>query len=214
MTTTTTDTDRRDPFDLLGLAVLNTAWYVLIGAAVALRWALLFPVISVPVVLSLTAGVLLGWPVGAVSAVTFTAGLLLWQRKRPELFARWVTRRARARFLTWWRYRRRWVRLMRACGLAVLFDDRTMIPHLLSVEIGETCDRVRVRMLEGQCPADYDNRTDRLAHAFRAQQCRAVLAGPGIYELTFRYSDALADTIVLPRVDHWTKPAEHREEAA
>lgn len=206
----TTNTERRDPFDLLGLAVLNTTWYALLGLAVALHWAILFPVISAPVALSIAVGVVFGWPVGVVSAAWFTTGIMLWRRRRPEMFERWVTRRARARFLTWWRYRRRWARLMTACGLRMTYDNGTMVPHLLSVDIGETSDRVQVRMLEGQCPNDYENRTEHLAHAFRAQQCRAVLAGPGIYELTFRYADSLAETVVLPRVDHWTKPIEQR----
>lgn len=198
--------DRKDPFDLLGLAVLNIGWYLIIGAGVAIHWAILFPPISVPLALAITAGVLFGWPSGLALMVVFTAGIMLWRRRRPEMFERWITRRARTRFLTWWRYQRNWARLMKACHLAITTEGRTLTPRLLAVEIGHATDRVRLRMLEGQAPADYEHRTDHVAHAFKADQCHASIIGPATVELTFRHGDALADAVVLPRVDHWTKP--------
>ncbi|MGW4067196.1 hypothetical protein [Nocardia grenadensis] len=208
--TTTISTEggsrRRDPFDLLGLLVLNTGWYLLAGAGVAVHWAILFPVISVPLVLAVVAGAWCGWPVGAATALLGATGLAWFRRDRPELFARWVTDRARIRFLTWWRYRRNWARLMRACHLTVTSESRTFTPKLLAVGIGTATDRVRLRMLEGQNPADYENRADSIAHAFKAEQCHASIVGPATVELRFRFGDALADTVLLPRVDHWTKP--------
>ncbi|MGK8508193.1 hypothetical protein ACRS5S_09060 [Nocardia asiatica] len=147
-----------------------------------------------------------GWPVGLATAGVSVAGLVLWQRQRPQVFDWWVTRRARTRALTWWRYRRRWGRLMTACHLSIARGDRTLIPRLLGVEIGPATDRVRVRMLDGHCPADFENRVSHLAHAFGALDCRATITGPGTVELAFRRSDALAATVILPRVDHWTDP--------
>ncbi|MEU7764541.1 hypothetical protein AB0B25_05410 [Nocardia sp. NPDC049190] len=200
--TTDTRTTRLDPFDLVGLALLNTVWGIVIG----LWWLILFPVISIPLALTAAAWVVLGWPFGVAAAGVSVAGIMLWQRMRPEMFERWVTQRARTRYLTWTRYRRRWAKLMTACHLCITQDDRTFIPRLLDVRIGTAVDRVRVRMLDGHCPADFENRVSHLAHAFRALECRATITGPGTVELVFRHSDALADTIVLPRVDHWTKP--------
>jgi hypothetical protein len=121
------------------------------------------------------------------------------------MFDRWVSRRARTRFLTWFRYRRRWAKLMTACHLSIDRNDRTFIPRLLSADIGPATDRVRVRMLDGHCPADFENRVSHLAHAFGALDCRATITGPGTVELAFRRSDSLAATVILPRVDHWTK---------
>lgn len=210
-TTTTTVTtgaqQRRDPLDLLGLAVLNTGWYLVIGAGVAIHWAILFPPISVPIVAAVGVGVLVGWPSGVAVAIACTALLLLWRREHPDMFARWVTDRARTRFLTWWRYRRNWARLMKACHLTVNFGTRTVAPKLLAVGIGDSTDRVRLRMLEGQCPADYEHRVEAIAHAFKAEQCHASIVGPATVELRFRFGDALADTVLLPRVDQWTEPA-------
>ncbi|WP_330233951.1 hypothetical protein OHA40_16750 [Nocardia sp. NBC_00508] len=201
-TRTNTRNTRLDAFDLFGLALLNTLWGIVIGA----WWLALFPMISVPLALTVTAWVLMGWPVGLASTAVSVAGLLLWQRARPEMFRHWVTQRARTRFLTWHRYRRRWVKLMQACHLSIDRNDRTFIPRLLDVQIGTVTDRVRARMLEGHCPADFENRVEHLAHAFGALECRATITGPGTVELAFRHSDSLAETITLPRVDHWTKP--------
>ncbi|MEU4316622.1 hypothetical protein [Nocardia sp. NPDC024068] len=197
---------KRDPFDLIGLAVLNTGWYLLLGWAVAIHWALLFPVISAPIALALTAGVVFGWPIGLATGLA--GGLLVagFRRRFPDLFARWVTDRARSRFLTWWRYRRNWARRMKACRLTVTTDTGVQVPKLLAVGIGDCTDRVRLRMLEGQTPIGWANSAEAFAHAFRAEQAYAHIVGPATVELVVRRGDALADTVLLPRVDHWTKP--------
>ncbi|MBF6194170.1 hypothetical protein U3653_22165 [Nocardia sp. CDC186] len=191
-----------DLFDRLALVLLNILW----GTVIGLWWLLLFPMISAPLAVAVAVWVLWGWPVGVATGGVSVAGLVLWQRQRPEKFDRWVTHRARTRALTWWRYRRRWVRLMEACHLSIDRGDRTLVPRLLGVEIGPATDRVRVRMLDGHCPADFENRVSQLAHAFGALDCRATITGPGTVELAFRRSDALAATVILPRVDHWTNP--------
>ncbi|MEU6829950.1 hypothetical protein ABZ894_14995 [Nocardia beijingensis] len=193
---------RLDASDRFALALLNLLWAAVIG----LWWLILFPMISIPLALVAAAWIVLGWPVGLAAGGVSVAGLLAWQRARPQMFERWVTARARTRFLIWHRYRRRWAKLMTACHLSIDRGDRTFIPRLLGVEIGPGTDRVRVRMLEGHCPADFENRVTHLAHAFGALDCRATITGPGTIELAFRHSDALAQTIALPRVDHWTRP--------
>ncbi|WP_067839610.1 hypothetical protein [Nocardia lijiangensis] len=208
-TTTTIQTDA-DPFDAiltgLGHLILGTVF----AAALVVKWAILFPVLSIPTVLVVLAGVALGWPFGVGFGVVFAAGIMLWRWKRPEMFERWITTRARHRFLTWFRYRRRWTRLLTACHLTVTTDDRTTVPRLLDVRIGDSVDLVRVRMLPGHCPADWENRTDHLAHAFGAQECRATITGPATVELAFRHGDSLADPIALPHIDgglDWGKEA-------
>ncbi|MGY4103718.1 hypothetical protein ACW2Q0_29780 [Nocardia sp. R16R-3T] len=191
MTTKTTNPNGLDVFDRIAVGLLNTVWAVT-------AWTVLFPMISIPLASAVLAGVLLGWPAGVVVVGISAAGIMLWRRSRPEMFERWVTRRARTRFLTWFRYRRRWVKLLTACHLSVTYDDGTLVPRLISVEVGESVDRLRVRMLAGQCPDDYENRVTHLAHAFGAQQCRATIVAPATVELTFRHRDSLAETITLP----------------
>jgi S-DNA-T family DNA segregation ATPase FtsK/SpoIIIE len=114
----------------------------------------------------------------------FIAGMVLWRHRSPQTFERWITSPVRARYLAWYRYRRRWTRLMTAAHLTLTTADGTIgVPRLLSVRIGETTDRVRVRMLEGHCPADYENRTTHLAGTFGAHRCDAAIVGPGTVEI-------------------------------
>ncbi|WP_280503095.1 hypothetical protein [Nocardia farcinica] len=209
-TTTTTTTTGRDPLDVIGLALLNLAGGVLVAVAVAAWWAVLFPMISLPLALTVVAGVLLHPLAGAGVAGCWVAGMVLWRVRSPQTFERWVTGRARARFLAWFRYRRRWVRLLTACHLVVVDGDRVRVPRLQDVWIGKADDIVHVRMVPGHRPDDYSDRAEQLAHAFGAEECRVKVLGPGLVELNFRYLDALAEPVNLPQIidgADWTKDA-------
>ncbi|WP_280255195.1 hypothetical protein [Nocardia wallacei] len=191
----------RDPSDAIASALLGLMWQVFRVVFVAVWWAALFPVITLPLAFAVAVGVVWGWGVGAVAVGVFAAGIMLWRRRRPEMFERWVTSRARARFLAWWRYRRLWTKRLHACHLTVRDDEAVWVPRLVGVEIGESLDRLRVRMLPGQCPDDYNNRVERIAHTFGAHACRATVAGPSVMELVLRQSDSLTETITLPEID-------------
>lgn len=187
-----------DVFDLFALGVLR-----LIGFGfVAAWWAVLFPMISVPIGIAVAAGILVSWVLGVVVVGVFIAGMVLWRLRSPQTFEQWITARARHRVRAWWRYRRRWAKLAVACGLGVKnYQDGTVrAPRLTGVETSASVDRLRVRMLEGQCPEDYTNRVSRIAHTFGALDCRATIVGPGTVELVLRHKDSLAETITLPRI--------------
>ncbi|WP_107659556.1 hypothetical protein [Nocardia suismassiliense] len=200
----------KEPAEMVLEALAMLVWLTLKAAVVALWWAVLFPVVSVPVAGALAAGLFIGWPWSVVVVGVSIAGMVLWRRRSPETFERWLTGRARARFLRWWRYRLRWDKRLESCKLTVSRDGSTFVPRLLMAEIGDGMDWVRVKMLPGQCPADYENRVERLAHTFEALECRANIVGPGVVELMFRYADALAETVAVPPVD----TARFRKDAA
>ncbi|MEU1206200.1 hypothetical protein [Nocardia sp. NPDC005825] len=183
-------------------AVLTALGHLIIGVLAAVLvtawWALLFPMVSAPIALAIAATILLGWPAGCIAAATGLALLTAWKLLWPLSFRRFVTARARTRFLRWFRYRRRWARLMIACKLAEGDAGALYLPRLRGIDIGEHIDRVRVRMLPGQSPEDYHLRAVRLAHAFGALECRPIDVGPGVVELVFRHRDSLAAPIPLP----------------
>jgi len=210
ITTTTTTTTGRDPLDVIGLALLNVVGAILVAVAVVAWWAVLFPMVSVPLVAAMVAGLLVH-PLAGVGVVGgWVAGMVLWRVRHPHTFQRWVTDRARARFLAVFRYRRRWVRLLTACHLVVVDGDRVRVPRLLEVRMGEADDLVQVRMLPGHRPDDYSDRADQLAHAFGARECRVKVLGPGLVELNFHYHDALAEPVDLPQIidgDDWRNEA-------
>jgi len=180
---------------LIGKSVFVPVW-----------WAVLFPMISLPLVGAVAVWVLLGSVPGVVVVGVSIAGMVLWRQGSPQTFERWITRRARARYLTWWRYRRRWARLLKTCHLTVVLGDTTLVPPLLGTDIGDTVDRVRVEMLHGQCPTDYENCARHIAHAVGARYCRTRIVGPAIVELALHHADSLTDTADLSRVGarRWT----------
>ncbi|MEV0709265.1 hypothetical protein [Nocardia aurea] len=180
-------------------ALLAIVWALLKSVAVFGWWLLLFPMISAPIALAAVLGLFVGPVAGAVALGVFGAGMVLWRFTHPQTFERWITGRARSRFLTWFRYRRRWTRMLSACGLQVTYGEQIATPRLTNAQVGAFTDRVTLRMLPGQCPDDYTGRTAHLAHAFGVLECRAVVVGPSTVELAFRHHDSLAQPVTLPR---------------
>lgn len=99
--------------------------------------------------------------------------------------------------LGWWRYGRCWTRQLTSCHLVVQAADTVMVPARLGIDIGADIDRVLVRMLPGQCPADWYHRTLDLAAAFDADRCRAELIGPATVELRFYHADSRLEGATL-----------------
>ncbi|MGX1778085.1 hypothetical protein ACWIGW_38680 [Nocardia brasiliensis] len=197
--TTATHTDAREQ---LFEAIMLLIWQLLKGAAVIVWWMLLFPMVSVPIGAAVAAGLFLGWPVGVAVVGAWLAGMVAWRLRSPRTFERAITSRARTRFLAWWRYRVRWTGRLSACKLTVAHGTGLLVPRRVSISIGSSTDVVRARMLDGQCPADWEHRSDNLAHTFGALDCQVRIAGPGLVELRFRRADSLADPFELPLTDN------------
>ena len=129
-------------------------------------------------------------------AIVACANLILatWRWFWPSGFARWVsaparnTRRARV-------YRRRWPAVMTIADLAPLYRGRIILPVLVKVTSTRYVDRVAVRLVSGQCAADFAARADILAHGFGAMLCRVRSARSGAVVLEFVRRDALATVI-------------------
>ena len=122
----------------------------------------------------------------------------------PALFARLVTAPVR----DGWRhlyYRRRWHAVMTITGLAPLYRGRVLLPVMAEVDAGGPVDRVTVRLVSGQSPADFADRAEGIAHGLGVHLCRVRPVAPGLIVLELVRRDALADPIpALPipeRVD-------------
>jgi DNA segregation ATPase FtsK/SpoIIIE, S-DNA-T family len=128
--------------------------------------------------------------------------LVIWRFFWPSGFTRWVRTPARS---TWraWVYRRRWPAVMTIADLAPFYRGRIILPVLVKVTSTRYVDRVQVRLVSGQCAADFAQRADNLAHGFRALLCRVRSARSGAVVLEFVRRDALAAIIpALPIPDH------------
>jgi DNA segregation ATPase FtsK/SpoIIIE, S-DNA-T family len=141
--------------------------------------------------------------------------LATWRYFWPSGFTRWVKTPARS---TWraWVYRRRWPAVMTIADLAPFYRGRIILPVLVKVTSTRYVDRVAVRLVSGQCAADFANRADNLAHGFRAMLCRVRSARSGAVVLEFVRRDALAAIIpALPvpdQVDLKALPVGRRED--
>jgi DNA segregation ATPase FtsK/SpoIIIE, S-DNA-T family len=144
----------------------------------------------------------LGWVtlVGLVLAAVVI--LIAWRWFWPVSFSRWVGRPARG---TWraWCYRRRWAAVMAIAGVAPWYQGRTLLPVLGKVTATRYVDRVYVRLVSGQCAADFAKCAENLAHGFRALLCRVRTAKSGAVVLEVIRRDALAALVpALPIPDH------------
>ena len=146
----------------------------------------------------------LGWPGLASVAGILVALLIVLRLVWPATFARFVRAPVRDGWRRWY-YRRRWLAVMTITGLAPLYRGRVLIPLIASVTAGGPVDRVTVRLVSGQSPADFADRAEGVAHGLGVHLCRVRPVAPGLIVLELVRRDALAEPIpALPvpeRVD-------------
>jgi DNA segregation ATPase FtsK/SpoIIIE, S-DNA-T family len=182
------------------------------AAAVLVWWSVLFPMISIPMLLSLWIGFCYGPVRGVGLAAVAGLALTVWPEISPASFQHWVTQRMRTQWRTWWVYRRGWIAICTLHGLTAKLDDRVLVPALCSVTIGTTSDVVVVRILAGQSAADWQNRSQSLAEALRALRVTVRSVRPGEINITAHHRDALATPLRLrhPATDANVDPSSVR----
>ena len=131
--------------------------------------------------------------------VVLTAWRFFW----PSSFTRWIAGPARGKWRGWWCYRRRWAGVMAISGVAPWHQGRIVLPVLGKVSATRYTDRVAVRLVSGQSPADLARCAENLAHGFGAMLCRVRTARSGRVVLEFVRRDALAAIVpALPIPAH------------
>jgi DNA segregation ATPase FtsK/SpoIIIE, S-DNA-T family len=138
----------------------------------------------------------LSWPGVVALAACAVVILVTWRYFWPGSFTRWVTGPARGRWRAWWYYRRRWAGVMAISGIAPSHRGRVILPVLGKVTSTRYTDRVAVRLVSGQSPADLAKCAQELAHGFDALLCRVRTAKSGRVVLEFVRRDAL--TAIVP----------------
>ena len=182
-----------------------------------LWFVLTHPAIDAVAALMVVTWLGLSWPgVAGLAAVALT-GLTGLRVLQPEWFARFVAVPS-ADWLRWWFYRRRWKAAMTLAGSAPDYRGQPMLPVLDRVRRAGAVDLVRVGLVTGQAPMDFEARAENLAHAFGARLCRIRGAAPGVVTLELVRADTLADPIpALPitgEVDLARLPAGRREDGS
>lgn len=176
---------------------------VLVGLAKAtgylLWWAVLFPAISIPVVIALVVAFKYGINAGFLSFIGFGCAYGLWAFLDEDSFDAWVTEPVRRRFLTWWRYTRTWNHVCALHGLTATRGERELIPTLRSVRIGEHTDVLEVSVVTGQSINNWQKQTAALAAAFKADRLTITATSPGEIRVSIMRGDVLAQPVALPR---------------
>src|SRR5208283_18934 len=112
----------------------------------------------------------------------------------PVLFARLMTAPVRDGWRHWY-YWRRWHAVLSITGLTPLYRGRVLVPVIADVAAGGPVDRVTVKLVSGQSPADVAARAEGLAHGLSVHLCRVRPAAPGLIVLELVRRDALAAPI-------------------
>jgi S-DNA-T family DNA segregation ATPase FtsK/SpoIIIE len=94
-----------------------------------------------------------------------------------------------------WVYRRHWDAAMATCGLTATFAEHGYLPRLGRVRCDRYLDRVRVHLVSGQAPEQWEKVTAQLAHTFGALSCGVRVVKPRLLVLEFLRRDALADPV-------------------
>lgn len=177
----------------LVLASAKTAWLLT-------RWAVAFPMLSLPLLAALDLGLVDGWPAGAVTGAGFTLILVGWRLTGPRSFHRLVSGRVWKRWRRWSVYRRPWAETCALHGLAAPLNDDVLVPRLRRARVGYVVDQLTVRMLPGQTVTDWQTQGEALAHSFGALAVRVRLVKPGWIAIEVQHTDTLATPIPVPPV--------------
>jgi S-DNA-T family DNA segregation ATPase FtsK/SpoIIIE len=173
-------------------------WSLTKAAGQLLWWAILFPALSIPAVLTIWVAIGHGARAGLLTAALAVAAYTGWAVAEPSSFTAWVTAPVRQRFLSWWRYRRTWASVCTLHGLTARLDERTLVPALQSVRIGNHTDVLTLRVVAGQSINDWQKRGPALAAAWRAERLTIRTTTPGELRIIIGRSDVLAQPIALP----------------
>lgn len=164
-----------------------------------------------------------GWGSLAVTVTLLVVGLVGWRLWHRVSFDRWVGRRLRAWWLRWTIYASRLPRWLQACGLTMRDPEQAMVltvnplsrnkirrhvrvrgaqvPKVLGVRSGPSWDEVRVRLVPGQKPEDFDEVARALASARGVARCQVRELRPNVVSIDFQRRNLLAGVVSCQDLD-------------
>src|SRR5215218_10388515 len=171
------------------LVVLLFGWFLL-------AWAVLKrPILALPAAALVGLVVLVGSHDAQALMLWALLALGIWRLAHKRSFERLIGWRLRSSWVRWWVYERRWRNTMILSGLGKRLRMREAVPSIEQVTSTRWGDRVRVRLLLGQCTEDFERAAPELAHSFSARACRVREDRPGRLWLEFATGDPLAQTV-------------------
>lgn len=193
--------------------VLDSTATAIVPALAKVLWEIIRrPYISVPVGAVAAIVLLVGpWVLYATTLVLVSV-LVFWWWLHERSFMALVGRPARTAFRRFSRYRIRWKRVMRGCGLHQREKDSERFPTAGRIRVGPFTDTMIVRLLPGQDVGDFEKHAASLAAGFNAAECVVREGEPGRVSLTFKTGEPLAE--VIPALPIPDLPDERAAESA
>ena len=162
-----------------------------------------------------------GWPSLAITAGVVALGLVGWRWLHRDTFEPWTGRWLRGWWWRWAVYARRMPGWLRACHLTVadpgqpvtvqvtpfrrtavapkVKPRRDQVPRVIGVRSGPSWDEVKVRLVPGQTPEDFDLAARALAVARGVARCQVRELAPDVVSIDYQRRDRLASIIVCRR---------------
>jgi S-DNA-T family DNA segregation ATPase FtsK/SpoIIIE len=198
-------------------AVFFALWLVIKAVGWALRQTVIHWRTSLTVVAVLAWWHWWGWESLALTLGLVAAVLIGWRLLDLVSFDAWAGRYLRAWWLRWTVYSAKLPDWLHACGLGIKQDavpvvvaltplGRTLgrgrrpvraqhLPRVLGVRSGASWDEVRVRLVPGQKPEDFDAAARALASARGVARCQIRELSPNVVSIDFQRRNLLADPV-------------------
>jgi S-DNA-T family DNA segregation ATPase FtsK/SpoIIIE len=179
-----------------------THWRTSLTVLAVVAWWHCWGGTSLALTAGVTAGVLAGWRL--ISLASFDA---------------WAGRHLRAWWLRWTVYAPKLPAWLHACGLSIKTDAApavvmvtplrrsirrsrspvpAQLPQVLGVRSGASWDEVRVGLVPGQKPEDFDDAARALASARGVTRCQVRELTPNVVSIDFQRRNLLADPLACP----------------
>jgi S-DNA-T family DNA segregation ATPase FtsK/SpoIIIE len=199
--------------------VFFTLWLMIKALAWALRQTVTYWRTSLTVVGVLAWCQWWGWASLATTASVAAALLIAWRLADLRSFDAWAGRHLRSWWLRWTIYSPKLPEWLHACGLGIKQDAapvmvtltpwarsfgrrrrtaRAHLPRVLGVRSGGSWDLVRVRLVPGQKPEDFDQAARALASARGVARCQVRELSPNVVSIDFQRRNLLADPVDCP----------------
>jgi S-DNA-T family DNA segregation ATPase FtsK/SpoIIIE len=202
--------------------VFLALWALLKGLGWAVKEVVTHPRTSLTVVAVAAWGYGLGWTSLLITVSVVSLGLVSWRRFHLVSFDQWAGRVLRSWWFRWAVYMPKLPGWLHACGLSVKDDtipvDLTVslvgrkkitrdrqglnmkLPKVKRVRSGASWDEVRVELVPGQKPEDFDEAARELAVARKVSRCQVRELAPNVVSLNFQRRDLLAAPVLCPPV--------------
>ncbi|WP_226360746.1 FtsK/SpoIIIE domain-containing protein [Pseudonocardia sp. ICBG1142] len=203
--------------------VFVTVWLACKAAVVVTVWVVRHWRTTITAAVAVVWCSLLGWPSLVVTIAAVAVALGVWRWTSVVSFDRYAGRRLRGWWLRWLLYAPRMPRWLRSCNLTVpdrggapiavvnplrrtpvLSRSRPVadqLPRILGVRSGPSWDEVRVRLVPGQTPEEFDTATRALAVARRVRRCQVRELSPNVVSIDFQRRNLLSGVVRAPGLD-------------